>query len=247
MNKVELIYDQTCPNVAATRANLLLAFSKLGMMPDWDEWERDAAESPAYTRGFGSPSILVNGKDIAGEATSSDANSCRVYLNASDENKGVPPLELITLALASSTQNKGASAKAGILGGVALGPGIFTAILAKAACPLCYPAIAGLLSSVGLGFLFTGTYMLALTAALLGIVLFGLGYRAHERRGYAPLAIGAIAALVVMLDRLTLTSDPILYLGIAGLTAASIWNLIPKKVLRNNSCSSCVTSTSESE
>lgn len=247
MNKVELIYDKACPNVAATRANLLLAFSKLGMMPQWDEWDRNAAESPEYTRRFGSPSILVNGKDIAGVVTASDANSCRVYLGTGNENKGVPSLELITSALARSAQNKATATKAGVLGGVALGPGIFTAILAKAACPLCYPAIAGLLSSVGLGFLFTGTYMLALTAALLGVVLFGLGYKARERRGHSPLAVGAIAAFVVMLDRLTLTSDSLLYLGIAGLTAASIWNLIPKKVLRNNSCSSCVTSKSETE
>ena len=62
---VEFIYDPDCPNVAEARAQLLRAFSETGISPRWVEWNRDSAEAPANARGFGSPTLLVNGRDVA--------------------------------------------------------------------------------------------------------------------------------------------------------------------------------------
>jgi len=68
-------------------------------------------------------------------------------------------------------------------------PGIGVSLLPKVACPLCWPAYAGLLSSVGLGFLLSATYLLPLTAGFLLIALAALAYRARQRRGYGPLVL----------------------------------------------------------
>jgi len=47
-------------------------------------------------------------------------------------------------------------------------PSIGVSILPKLACPACWPAYAGLLTSIGLGFLISVVYLLPLTAAFLG-------------------------------------------------------------------------------
>jgi hypothetical protein len=46
-------------------------------------------------------------------------------------------------------------------------PGIGLSLLPKVACPACWPAYAGLLSSLGLGFLVSTAYLLPMTAAFL--------------------------------------------------------------------------------
>ena len=75
---VELIYDADCPNVAATRSQLIKAFAMTGVSARWKEWERSAPDSPEYVRSFGSPTILVDGKDIAGVSPSAGTRACRV-------------------------------------------------------------------------------------------------------------------------------------------------------------------------
>jgi hypothetical protein len=67
--KVEFIYDPDCPNVAEARAHLLRAFAEAGISPRWVEWSRDSAEAPVYARAFGSPTLLVNGHDVAEQAS----------------------------------------------------------------------------------------------------------------------------------------------------------------------------------
>jgi hypothetical protein len=66
MPRVELIYDLNCPNVAQARRVLLKAFAAAGIRPQWIEWDRSSPSSPGYVRGFGSPAVLVDGRDAAG-------------------------------------------------------------------------------------------------------------------------------------------------------------------------------------
>jgi hypothetical protein len=98
---VELIFDQDCPNVPATRATLSHALSSLALPARWYEWDRADPASPDYARQYGSPTVLVNGRDVAGEAPS-HAPCCRVYTDVAGRNRGVPPLELIVAALSAS-------------------------------------------------------------------------------------------------------------------------------------------------
>lgn len=97
--QVELVYEKTCPNVAAARAQLLQAFANAGMTPHCQEWEISNTEAPAYVHGYGSPTILANGEDVAQEAHSGDDFCCRIYANNENGNKGVPPIADIVVAL----------------------------------------------------------------------------------------------------------------------------------------------------
>lgn len=55
-------------------------------------------------------------------------------------------------------------------------PGIGVSLLPKLVCPLCWPAYAGLLSSIGLGFLISAAYLLPFTAAFLALALAAMAF-----------------------------------------------------------------------
>ena len=97
--KVELITDRDCPNVEATREQLRQAFVAVGEPPAWDEWDRAADDAPLYARSYGSPTVLVDGRDVVGGETESDANCCRVYQGADGRLQGIPSVEEIVHAL----------------------------------------------------------------------------------------------------------------------------------------------------
>jgi len=107
-------------------------------------------------------------------------------------------------------------------------PGIGLSLLPKIACPACWPAYAGLLSSIGLGFLVPNlTYLLPLTVVFLLIAVGTLAIRARQRRGYVPFVLGMIAAGLILLGKFFLASNPILYVGLGLLILASVWNSWP--------------------
>jgi len=95
--QVELIYDDACPNVAQARSNLVAAFVLAGLHPSWSEHRVGDQSAPAHTRGYGSPTILVDGADVAGTQPGSDA-CCRIYPAA--ETGKAPSVELTAAALA---------------------------------------------------------------------------------------------------------------------------------------------------
>jgi mercuric ion transport protein len=97
--KVEFIYDSDCPNVAEARAQLLRAFTETGISPRWVEWNRSSVEAPSYARSFGSPTLLVNGHDVAGQTSASGNACCRLYADPSGMLKGVPSVDQIVAAL----------------------------------------------------------------------------------------------------------------------------------------------------
>jgi mercuric ion transport protein len=97
--KIEFIYEKTCPNIAAARAQLQQACAITGISAEWQEWEVSAADAPDYIHGYGSPTILINQKDINGEVKTGDDYCCRVYSHAADTNKGVPAVDTITNAI----------------------------------------------------------------------------------------------------------------------------------------------------
>ena len=104
---VELVYDKDCPNVAAARANLRRAFAEVGIPARWTEWEQSRRETPARLRGFGSPTVLVEGHDVVGAHPVEGLVACRLY-DTADRRSGVPPVGLIARAL-SEAQNQIAS------------------------------------------------------------------------------------------------------------------------------------------
>ncbi len=98
-HKVELVYDQDCPNAEAARAQLRQALVEIGESPEWQEWDRESADAPAYVQQYGSPTILVDGRDVAGVDTEADSKCCRVYRDRDGRLVGVPSVETIRSAL----------------------------------------------------------------------------------------------------------------------------------------------------
>jgi len=129
-------------------------------------------------------------------------------------------------------------ARTRLLSTLAVLPGTLAALLPALTCPACWPAYAGLLSSLGIGFLWTGPYLLPITVALLGIALAALAHGARQRRGYGPLVLGSVGSVVVIFAKF-LFHRPWFAAVAAGLIlTASVWNAWPKKLARR-SCPAC--------
>jgi hypothetical protein len=76
------------------------ALEREGLEPRWVEYDRAAPGTPAPLLRFGSPTILVDGVDVAGEAGRAAAPSGRVYPSESGGLRGVPPVGAIAGAIA---------------------------------------------------------------------------------------------------------------------------------------------------
>jgi len=99
MQRIELVYDTDCPNVELARAVLREAMAAEDLAAVWTEWDRGSGDSPDYAREYGSPTILVDGRDVSGRGSEADANCCRVYVAADGALKGVPEVETVRAAL----------------------------------------------------------------------------------------------------------------------------------------------------
>jgi hypothetical protein len=115
-------------------------------------------------------------------------------------------------------------------------PGTGVALLPKLACPLCWPAYAGLLSSVGLGFLMSAKYLLPITTAFLALAVGALAFRAHRRHGYGPFMLGLFASAGVLVGKFWWDSSPAMYASLGLLVIASAWNVWPLRVAVPDCC-----------
>ena len=98
MAAVEFVYERSCPHVRDARARLIEAFRAAGLRPSWTEWEINEPATPERVRPLGSPTILVDGKDVSGLPLEEVSSCCRIYALEGHE-RGVPPLDQIVAAL----------------------------------------------------------------------------------------------------------------------------------------------------
>lgn len=91
--RISFLYADGCPLAPRARINLVQAIQKLQscMMISFEEVDLLGARAPQQLKRWGSPTILINGKDMIG-ASQGDASSCRIYAGRG----GVPStLEII--------------------------------------------------------------------------------------------------------------------------------------------------------
>ncbi len=247
MATIELIYDLDCPNINFARSQLMKAFSQTGITANWTEWDRSSTGSPPHAHQFGSPTILNNGQDVAGQQPSEQSECCRLYRDSQGNIQGAPTVEVISAALKQSGESSPASytisssseEKTGWQSSLAVIPGIAFAMLPKLACPACWPAYAGLLSSLGLGFLVQTKYMLPMTILFLLFAVAALFIHARSRKSYGPVFVGIVAAIIVLSGKFQFDSDAAMYGGIGLLVAASVWNVWPRR--KDSECPACIT------
>lgn len=229
MTKIELIYDKDCPNVERARANIDAALRNVGINSTWIEWDRNSASSPEYAGKFGSPTILVDGCDVSTQDATSDATCCRVYFDDNQKLSGVPSVETIvstvnkareknpTYGVGEQRANTKGVITAVLSGLVALLPAIF--------CPACWGAYAALLSSLGVGFFNYTPFLLPVMMLLLLLNLVFLCLEARRKKRYSALTLGGVATVTIIVAKFVLELQWLLYVGVAGLIFASIWNL----------------------
>jgi hypothetical protein len=92
---VQLLYFPDCPNVASARSALQEALTKLADPPPLAEIDVTNPATTARLRSWGSPTILVDGVDVAGEQPTESC--CRLYRDR--ERRGAPSLAIIEAAL----------------------------------------------------------------------------------------------------------------------------------------------------
>jgi hypothetical protein len=241
MADIDLIYDADCPNAGQARINLKQALEMAGWAARWREWIRTAPSTPQHLRRFGSPTILVDGTDVAGREGLDGSGACRIYPGEDLRRHGAPAVSTILTALRAPQPEGGTpGARAGVLKSLAVVPGALAAFLPVLSCPACWPAYAGLLSSLGIGFLWKGPYLLPLTALLLGIALAALAHGAAQRRGYGPLVLGSAGSIAVLLARFLFDTPWIANVAAGSILVASVWNAWPRKPA-HRACPACET------
>lgn len=223
--RVELIYDTDCPNVAEARASLLQAFAAVRLEAKWTEWDRSSPSSPAYAANFGSPTILLDGLDVAGDNPREHMSCCRLYATVEGRYSGAPSVELLKTSFAPATL---AAAPSHWKRSFLAVPGIVLSVLPFGGCPLCWPVYARILSALGLSFLLSSAYLLPLTALFLSVSVLTLAFRARARRGYGPFALGLVATTLILWGKFSLDSNVLAYAGVGLLISSALWNTWPR-------------------
>ncbi|MBI4370522.1 MAG: MerC domain-containing protein [Elusimicrobia bacterium] len=222
-----LLYFESCPNKDKARENLKQALVQLGIAPIWDEVDLESYQTPQKWRGFPSPTILVDGSDVVtGNFSASGTTSCRLG--------DAPSVDLIAARLKSSGPTKKWWVP------LSSTPAALISLFPAAFCPACYPALAGLLSSLGLAGLISDSVLRPLTIAFLFIGVLALGYEAKRNRHYGSLAMGAVGAIGIYAGLYIFALPWLKFTGIAMLIGASIWNVFPKKFFKaKTECAAC--------
>jgi mercuric ion transport protein len=220
--KIELVYDSNCPNIERARENLRLAIKQSGMKTGWQEWERSDPDIPGHLVNYGSPTILVNGKDIITNTPDSQSESCRLYQDINGQLQGVPPVEAIAKAITSKPSGITRSRFGGFMAGLAA---VGVALLPKIACPICWPAYAGLLSAVGLGFLIQGNNFLIVSMIFLGLALAVFALRGKNRHNFMPFWPAFVGVFLIIPGKFLWNNMLMFYAGAVFLTVAIILDI----------------------
>ena len=76
--KIQLVYFEGCPNVDASRVALREALVAEQLDVAIEELDVEDPGAPDCVRGWGSPTILIDGSDVAGQRPST-SSACRLY------------------------------------------------------------------------------------------------------------------------------------------------------------------------
>lgn len=99
--KIELLYFTGCPNHEPTAARVRQVVERLGVEADIDEVEVTAEDDPAALKFLGSPTVLINGRDL--DPAQRDGVrygfSCRMFAG-----QGLPSETMIEQAIREAQQ-----------------------------------------------------------------------------------------------------------------------------------------------
>jgi len=240
--EIVLVFDVDCPNVESARSNLRKAVTDADLADSWHEIDQHDPATPVEYRYFGSPTILVDGQDVAGGAPGPSGDCCRLYHSSDGGYLGAPSVEQITAALASVSGHSPDQPLVGARwqGAILSIPAVAVGLLPSVTCPACWPAYAAFLGTLGVGFIPTDGLLLPLTIVALVLVLVAIAWRAIRVRRWGALILGAAVAVALVVGRFVLAWPTLQYTGVVGLVAASIWNIaLKQRAAAKSKCPKC--------
>ena len=92
---VQLLFFPGCPNVDAAHETLRQALAKLAAPPHVVELDVTAPNAAPHLRAWGSPTILIDGADVAG----GEAAGCCCRLYPGSGTRGAPSLAIVEAAV----------------------------------------------------------------------------------------------------------------------------------------------------
>ena len=207
--RIELLYEPDCPNVPKARDNLRAALSACRLAPAWDELSLADPATRANHASRGSPTILVDGADVAGP-DAAEAAACRIYRDADGALAGAPAAADIAKAIRARLATTGAEAAdhrattphdpplapAPTTGLATVLPGLGAAAVLVPTCGACVPAVASLLGAAGLGILLSEPALIALTLTALGVAVTALAFQVRTIGTPAPLVLASGGAVL---------------------------------------------------
>jgi len=97
--QIQFLYFDGCPNASILEASLAEALTRSGADHPYQRIDLSSGSTDEPIMGFGSPTILVDGKDLFDSPASVAGHlSCRIYPD------GLPDTETISLKLASKAR-----------------------------------------------------------------------------------------------------------------------------------------------
>lgn len=88
--QIDLVYFDGCPHADVSRERLREALTQLQLAVPWNEWNTTTTLAPTRVRGYSSPTILINGRDVEQKSPVSGCG-CSV--------SGGPSVERLKIAL----------------------------------------------------------------------------------------------------------------------------------------------------
>lgn len=111
-------------------------------------------------------------------------------------------------------------------------PAAVLPLLPSATCPVCLAAYAGVLSSVGLGFLLNDQVQRPLILVFLGITVVSVAWAATQYRRFSPFLLVLSGSVAIVAARILSNVPWVVYLGVGLLVTGAFWNLLLKRPRR---------------
>lgn len=103
--RIQLITSPGCPHATAARAALHQAMAATGIADRIEEVNTSSPYTPESLRGWGSPTVMVDGEDAGGQATPTGP-SCRLYRDDDGRVQGVPPASLLSAVVLRASNHR---------------------------------------------------------------------------------------------------------------------------------------------
>ena len=111
-------------------------------------------------------------------------------------------------------------------------PAVVLPLLPSATCPVCLAAYAAVLSSVGLGFVFSDSVQRPLIVFFLTVTLGSVAWSARQHRRFGPLAVVLCGSVAIVAARIAWDIRWLVYLGVVCLVVGPVWNLVSRRARR---------------